>query len=96
MALLELNIYGDNDEILKTFSTNRIRWGLMVKAVEIEEKINNPETSNKEQIEIMNAFIMSVFPTMTQKDVEMADIQDIKNIFKIVSNMGGEIETKNV
>ena len=96
MALVELNIYGDENEILKTFSTSRIRWGLIVKAVELEEKMNDPNVTNKDQIQLLNDFIIAVFPTMTQSEVEMADIKDIKNVFKIVSNMSGEIDTKNV
>ena len=95
MALVELNIYGEDDEIVKTFSTSRIRWGLIVKAVELEEKINDPNVTNKEQIKLLNDFIFAVFPTMTQNEAEMADIKDIKNVFKIISNMSGEIDTKN-
>ena len=95
MALVELNIYGDGDEILKTFSTNRIRWGLIVKAIELEEKFNNGEVGTKEQITLLNDFVLSVFPTMSQRDVEMADINDIKNVFKIIGNMSGNINAKN-
>ena len=95
MALVELNIYGDGDEILKTFSTNRIRWGLIVKAIELEEKFNNGEVATKEQITLLNGFVLSVFPTMSQRDVEMADINDIKNVFKIIGNMSGNITAKN-
>ena len=96
MALVELNIYGDDNEIIKTFSTSLIRWGLIVKAVELEEKMNDPNVTNKDQIQLLNDFIIAVFPTMTQSEVELADINDIKNVFKIVSNMSGEIDTKNV
>ena len=95
MALVELNIYGDGDEILKTFSTNRIRWGLIVKAIELEEKFNNGEVATKDQIALLNDFVLSVFPTMSQRDVEMADIDDIKNVFKIIGNMSGNINAKN-
>ena len=95
MAFVELNIYGDGDEILKTFSTNRIRWGLIVKAIELEEKFNNGDVATKEQITLLNDFVLSVFPTMSQRDVEMADINDIKNDFKIIGNMSGNINAKN-
>lgn len=95
MAIVSLNIYGDDDEILKTFSTNRVRWGLIVKAVELSERIEADDVTTTEQIKLLNDFVLSVFPTMTQSDVEMADINDIKNVFKIVGNMSGEINTKN-
>lgn len=95
MAFVELNIYGSNDEIIKTFSTNRVRWGLIVRAVELEEKINDSSTGIKEQISLLNDFVLSIFPDMTQTDVEAADYNDIKNVFKMVGNMAGAIDTKN-
>lgn len=95
MAFVELNIYGSNDEIIKTFSTNRIRWGLIVRAVELEEKMNDSSTGIKEQISLLNDFVLSIFPDMTQTDVEAADYNDIKNVFKMVGNMAGAIDTKN-
>lgn len=95
MAFVELNIYGNNDEIIKTFSTNRVRWGLIVRAVELEEKINDSSTGIKEQITLLNDFVLSIFPDMTQTDVEAADYNDIKNVFKMVGNMAGAIDTKN-
>ena len=95
MALVELNIYGDNDEIIKTFSTNRVRWGLIVKAVELEEKLEDEKTTFRDQVDMLNDFVMSVFPDMSQNDVLMADFNDIKNVFKMISNMAGNIDTKN-
>ena len=96
MALVELNIYGDNDEIIKTFSTNRVRWGLIVKAVELEEKLEDEKTTFCDQVDMLNDFVMSVFPDMSQNDVLMADFNDIKNVFKMISNMAGNIDTKIV
>lgn len=96
MALVELNIYGDNDEIIKTFSTNRVRWGLIVKAVELEEKLEDEKTTFRDQVNMLNDFVMSVFSDMSQNDVLMADFNDIKNVFKMISNMAGNIDTKNV
>ena len=95
MAIVELNIYDDNDAIIKTFSTNRVRWGLIVKAVELQDMIDAGSMTGTEQIKALNEFIMSVFPSMTQKELELADISDIKNIFKMVGNMSGKIDAKN-
>ncbi len=93
MAHVEINTYGNNDEILKTFSTNHIKWGLICRAVEIEEQINDGELKGTQSIKIVNDFIMSVFPEMTQKDIEAADVGDIMNVFKMISGMGGNINT---
>ena len=37
MAKFELNVYGQNDEILNTFSTDHIRWGLLLAALDLQE-----------------------------------------------------------
>lgn len=95
MAHVEINIYGDDDSIINTFSTNHIRWGLIVTAVELQEKIDAGELSSAQQIKALNEFVLSVFPTMTLNDVEMADVGDIFNVFKIIGNMSGNINTKN-
>ena len=31
MAQFELNIYGENDEIVKRFETNKVRWGVFMR-----------------------------------------------------------------
>ena len=95
MAIVELNIYGENDEILKTFTASRVRWGVIVKAVELQEQIDGGNMSTTEQIHFLNDFVLALFPTMTQNDVEMADINDIKNVFKMVGQMSGKINAKN-
>lgn len=95
MAHVEINTYGDNDEILKTFSTNHIKWGLICRAVEIQEQMNDGELKGTEQIKVVNDFVLSVFPEMTQSDIEAADIGDIFNVFKIIGNMSNDINPKN-
>lgn len=87
MAKYSLNIYGENDEIIKTYETNVIRWKILVNAVKTYETIS--EKSTAEQIEVISEFIKSVFPGMTDEDVEFADAGDIMNTFNaIVANAG--------
>ncbi|MBO7066098.1 MAG: hypothetical protein IK122_00910 [Alphaproteobacteria bacterium] len=93
MAHVEINTYGANDEIVKTFTTNHIKWGLICRAVEIEEKMNDEELKGTAAVKVVNDFILSVFPDMTQSDIEAADIGDIFNVFKMISHMGGNINT---
>lgn len=37
MAQFELNIYGENDEIINKFETDKVRWGIYMEAVNISE-----------------------------------------------------------
>lgn len=91
MSLISLNIYNDADEIIKTYSTNRIRWGVLVKAVELEEMTKGDE-NGVESVKAISDLIYSIFPSITPDDLALADFDDMKNVFRIVVNMTGHIE----
>lgn len=93
MALITLNIYDDEDAIIKTFTASRVRWGFIVRAVELQDKIDTGELTGKEQIEAVTTFVKAFFPSMTDKDIELADINDVINVFKMVGKLAGGIDT---
>lgn len=90
MALIELNIYNDENEVVKTYSTNRVRWGVIVKAVELQEKTEN--ATEKESIDLISDLMFSIFPSMTPDDLAQVDYNDMFNVFRMVVNMTGHIE----
>ena len=93
MAQFELNIYGNNDEILKTYATDRVRWGVYLQALELQEKI--AEKSAAEQFRQINAFLKKIFPDLTDEDIELADYEDVMNTFRQLihkSNAIGKID----
>lgn len=91
MSLISLNIYNDDDEIIKTYSTNRIRWGVLVKAVELEEMTKGDE-NGVESVKAISDLMYSIFPSITPDDLALADFGDMKNVFRMVVNMTGHIE----
>lgn len=96
MAVFELNIYGKNDEIIKTYTTDRVRWGVFMQALELQESIE--EQSAEEQFKAINSFIKKIFPDLTDADLNNADINDVLNTFKQLlfkaSKLG--VKTKNL
>lgn len=80
MAQFELNIYDDNDEIVKRFATDRVRWGIFVQALELEESLKSK--SAKEMISAINEFVKKIFPSITDADLANADIDDVMNTFR--------------
>jgi hypothetical protein len=80
MAQFELNIYGNDDEILKTCKTDRVRWGVYLQALELQEKM--AEKSAADQFRLINAFLKKIFPDLTDEDLELADGDDVMNTFK--------------
>ena len=90
MALLSINVYGENDEVLKTFETNKIRWRLFGEAVKINDEIKEQDTAA--QMEVVGNFVLSLFPGMTADDLELCDVGDIFNTFKMVTTLANNIE----
>ena len=80
MAQFELNIYGANDEVEKRFETDRVRWGIFLQALELEETMKN--ATAREMTTAVNAFVKKIFPDITDADLENADVDDVMNTFK--------------
>lgn len=96
MAVFELNIYGKDDEIINTFSTDKVRWGVFLQALDVQESLDNQ--SPAKQFEIINGFVKKIFPELTDNDLENADIDDVMNIFRQLINKANKIggKSKNV
>ena len=93
MARFSLNIYGENDEITKMFQTEHVRWGLLLTALELQEKVEN-ETP-EEQIKGINKFVLELFPGITEEDLRNADGRDVINVFAQVGKMANQLNGKN-
>ena len=89
MAKFELNIYGNNDEIVKTYATDRVRWGVFMQALELSEGLK--EKSAGEQFKLINDFVKKIFPDLTDAELECADADDIVNTFKQLLNKSNAI-----
>lgn len=89
MGTFELRIYGANDEILKTFATDRIRWAVFLQAISIHEEIaaSKPE----KQYELIGEFIKKLFPGITDADIGNADAQDVLNTFWMLVGKANQI-----
>ena len=89
MAQFELNIYDETDEVVKRFETDRVRWGIFMQALELEEKLQGAQT--RDMIAAINQFVKKIFPALTDADLENADVDDVLNTFKQLLRKAGEI-----
>lgn len=80
MAQFELNIYDENDEVVKRFETDRVRWGIFVQALELEESLKSATAGD--MISAINQFVKKIFPALTDADLENADVDDVMCTFK--------------
>ena len=80
MAQFELNIYGGNDEIIKKFETDHVRWGVFSQALELNEALKDKTPA--EMLAACGQFIKKIFPDLTDADLNNADVDDVFNTFK--------------
>lgn len=88
MARFELNIYGADDEIVKTYRTDRIRYGVFVEAMKLDSESN--KMSNAEEITAANALIKAIFVGLTDDELIKAEMTDVFNVYRqIVATAAG-------
>lgn len=80
MAQFELNIYGEDDEILKTYATDKVRWGVYLQAAKLNEEMRDMDAV--EQFGVVNSFMSKIFPALTNEELELADADDVMNTFR--------------
>lgn len=97
MARFELSIYGENDECLKKYETDHVRWGVLLQAVKLQEEIKGKGA--EEQFAAINQFIKMIFVGLTDEELEKADGLDVVNTFNQLISAVGKIngdKAKNV
>lgn len=89
MAKFELNIYGDNDEIVKHYATDHLRYGVLMQALEAQEGMEGMSVS--EQMETANALVKKVFAGLTDAELVCADAGDVLATFAQVTKHAEKI-----
>lgn len=89
MAKFELNIYGENDEIIKKYATDHIRYGVLMQALELGETRENQ--TQVEQIKGANALVKQVFNGLTDEELMLADLGDVLNIITQITKQSEKI-----
>lgn len=79
MAQFELNIYGDDEEILKKHEANVVRWEVFLQALEFYDKKGKTAA---EEFEGVNLFVKKIFPKLTDEELKKASVDDVLNTFK--------------
>lgn len=79
MAKYELNIYGENDVIVKTYGTDNVMWGFYLEAVKASEEMQ--DMTPIEQFEMMSDFVKRMFIGLTDEELAHASGDDVMNVF---------------
>lgn len=79
MAAFELRIYDEDDAIVKTFARDNVRWGVFLRAIGIQEEMVGKTAD--EQVIMVNDFVKTLFPNLTENELKNADAEDVMNLF---------------
>ena len=93
MAKYELSIYGENDEIIKTYETNICPWGVFIEAADLQETVKDKPA--REQTIAIGQILKAVFVGLTDAELFRADGGDVMNTFLQIVNGGQKIKTGN-
>lgn len=80
----ELNIYGKDDEIINTYRTAHVRWGVFIKAVQLQEELKDADAAK--QFDSIAAFVRTLFDGMTEEELYLADAFDVMAVFTQLVN----------
>lgn len=84
MANFELNIYNEENEIVKKYETDIVKWEVLLKALDFAESTDNKTT--REQFEGINRFVKMIFKGLTDEELNNASVDDVMNTFKQLVN----------
>lgn len=83
VAKFELPIYGDNDEIVKMYETDHLRYGVLMQALEMQDGMDGMTAA--EQMQSANSLVKKVFNGLTDDELEHADAGDVMATFTQVT-----------
>lgn len=93
MAKFELPIYGENDEVVKTYKTEHIRYGLLEDAIKMQEE--NTKTDADSKLKIIKPLVKRIFKGLTDEEIEDADVFDIINSFNQLVSLANGLSSNN-
>lgn len=93
MAKFELPIYGENDEIVKEYKTDIVKYGILEDAIKISE-----ETKGKgptEQLNAVTPILQRVFKGLTAEELKDADLFTVFGVFNQIINLANGLSGTN-
>lgn len=93
MAKFELPIYGVDDELITTYTANRVSWGVYIKAADMETEIKGK--SAREQLDMAGELLKEVFIGLTDEHLMKADGLDVIHTFEQIVSGGQKIKGGN-
>lgn len=94
--LFKLNILGENDKVVKTYETSKIKMGLMEDLITLQDRMDGK--SVLEQFSLIKPLLFNMFPGLTEEElrsVEFSEILDVIKSLMVAAKDGFGVNEKN-
>lgn len=104
LAPLRLTLYGANDEIKRELTRSIIPWGILERAIDLQEEFENvqmqdgtPVSISREQVDKLTDFVVFIFDdTVTRDELKRgASIADMLQLYQQIFRMVSQIMPRN-
>ena len=85
---IELNIYDEDLEVVKTYQTYGIRWKAFKKIMSMQDELDAVKDAEDEKsIEMIHETLRLIYPNLTDEDLDEAYTEDLFNCFMQAVNV---------
>ena len=79
---IELNIYNEENEVVKTYSSYGLRWKAFKTVMARQKELEKINTESAEEMGVFYEIIKLAFPNLTAEEFDELYLDDIFNTFK--------------
>ena len=94
--MFKLNILGENDKVIKTYETSKIKYGLIEDMVSLSKELDGK--NEFEQFGLMKPLLKNMFIGITDEELRNVDFLEVLSVIKNlmgVATKGFGAEEKN-
>lgn len=90
-----LNVYGENDEIEKTYETDKARYGAFEEAIRFVDEAQGKSEAEKNILafRMLGRFVKKLFVGLTDDEVSKCEMNDIISLAYEVSGIASPLAT---
>lgn len=101
-APLRITLYGVNDEIKKELTRSIVPWGILERAIDLQDVFQNIDTAalanvSRDQIEELTSFVTFIFDDQVTADElkRGASLEDMFTLYTQIFTMVSQVMQKN-
>ncbi len=94
--MFKLNIFGKNDEVVKTYQTSKLKYGVIEDMIMLSKEFEGK--SSFEQFALMKPVLKNMFEGLNDEELRNVDFLEVLSVFKNLMSIaanGFGVDEKN-